>query len=295
MRIKILLILVLNLAFCEAVENWRLVYPDFDLSLSYYGNSRNYRRYYLNKEISPLSDYIQQKNNFQSIYEADREKSFIPAGIYKIPRIIHQIWLGGELPEKYQAWVKTWQNWEGWDYYLWTDHNIHQLALHNAELYTAATNYGEKSDILRYEILLQLGGLYVDIDAECVHSDFFQFAHQNYSFYAAVEPVAKKSIFLTGNAILASAPGHPLMKQIVTRLPMHIEDYMKKNQNLAPETVKKTGPYYLHQILYENKPLLMQDGMIFPPTFFFPPVARAPYLWPETVAIHYWDGSWSRL
>jgi mannosyltransferase OCH1-like enzyme len=31
-----------------------------------------------------------------------------------------------------------------------------------------ASNFGEKSDIWRYEILFRLGGVYVDTDFECV-------------------------------------------------------------------------------------------------------------------------------
>lgn len=296
--IILIFVLIFDPCFGETIENWRLIYPEFDLSLSYYKNNLNYIKYYLNNDTEFPPNYILQKNKFQLLYETDRQKSTLSLDAYKIPRIIHQIWLGGTLPEKYQAWVKTWQNWKDWDYYLWTDENVKTLTLYNAELYETANNYGEKSDILRYEILHQLGGLYIDIDVECVHPNFFEFAHQNYSFYVGIEPVERKSIFSTGNAVLASAPHHPLMECIVTSLPLHVEDYVKKNpHSLSQETVKKTGPHYMHQIIYENIELLMQEGVIFPPTFFFPPVKCRPplYLWPETVAIHYWEGSWNRI
>lgn len=34
--------------------------------------------------------------------------------------------------------------------------------------FDAAKNYGEKSDILRYEILFVYGGVYADVDVECL-------------------------------------------------------------------------------------------------------------------------------
>ena len=36
--------------------------------------------------------------------------------------------------------------------------------------FNAATNFGMKSDILRYEILYRYGGVYVDTDYECIET-----------------------------------------------------------------------------------------------------------------------------
>lgn len=36
--------------------------------------------------------------------------------------------------------------------------------------FDAATNFGEKSDILRYEILEKHGGVYADVDVACVQA-----------------------------------------------------------------------------------------------------------------------------
>lgn len=42
--------------------------------------------------------------------------------------------------------------------------------LKNTNPYINGSNYGEKSDVLRYEILQQFGGIYVDCDFECLKS-----------------------------------------------------------------------------------------------------------------------------
>jgi len=74
-----------------------------------------------------------------------------------IPKIIHQIWLGSPLPEKYKQLQKSWLKYHpDWHYYLWTEKEIAAFGLTNQALYDATSNYGEKSDIARYEIYIAL-------------------------------------------------------------------------------------------------------------------------------------------
>lgn len=55
-------------------------------------------------------------------------------------------------------------------YVLWDDEAVAKLALRNVEAYRTACNYGERSDIARYEILWRYGGVYVDADMVSVRS-----------------------------------------------------------------------------------------------------------------------------
>src|SRR5271157_4561121 len=86
----------------------------------------------------------------------------------KIPKIIHQIWLGGDLPKKYFKLIETFKKFNpDWIHMLWTDENIKDLDLINKEIFDKQINMGSKSDILRYEILKKYGGIYFDTDFEC--------------------------------------------------------------------------------------------------------------------------------
>ena len=60
----------------------------------------------------------------------------------------------------------------GWTHVLWTDAEVAPLldSLRNKQAYLAAPNYGQKADILRYELLQRHGGIYMDVDMECVRS-----------------------------------------------------------------------------------------------------------------------------
>jgi len=60
----------------------------------------------------------------------------------RIPKIIHQIWIGSSLPEEYYCWQKSWQQYHpGWEYKLWTDKDIEELELVNKHWYDKTPNY----------------------------------------------------------------------------------------------------------------------------------------------------------
>jgi len=132
-----------------------------------------------------------------------------------IPKIIHQIWLGSPFPEEFkglqQSWIEHHQG-RGWMYKLWTDNDVAQLHLHNQELYDATDNYGVKSDILRYELLFNYGGIYADVDCECLRS--FDELHYTYDFYTGLQPLDALFVQI-GTALIASRPGHPILKYCI--------------------------------------------------------------------------------
>ena len=86
-----------------------------------------------------------------------------------VTKLIHQIWLGSEVPSKFMSAMADWQllN-EGWHYMLWTQP---LPDLYNQDLYDSAHSYVRpdavwqmRSDLMRYEILYRYGGFYCDVD-----------------------------------------------------------------------------------------------------------------------------------
>jgi len=96
-----------------------------------------------------------------------------PSPTHTIPHTFHFIWLGSPLPSVHATNIAQWQhlNPES-DVVTHTDSTLHsllptfplsiQLLCHN--ILNSDVNYGLKSDVLRYAILYQLGGVYVDCD-----------------------------------------------------------------------------------------------------------------------------------
>ncbi len=225
----------------------------------------------------------------------------------RIPRIFHQIWVGPHpFPEKYKRWQKTWQNIPGWQYKLWTDKEVENYPLINKDAYYKEKNLGARADILRLEILYNEGGVYVDTDFECIKPELFSYLNNTFDFYCGLHPLDCKAI-LINNAIIGSIPGHPILKACIETLP-HVG-----NGNTHYTThVMERGPGLLSAMTLKYMNRGYKD-MVFPATFFYPlgvlQMQKEPYSYlpfndqtlervkkdvikPETIAIHWWDGSW---
>jgi mannosyltransferase OCH1-like enzyme len=92
--------------------------------------------------------------------------------------------------------------------------------IHLQGLIDKTENYSEKSDILRFEILLQEGGLCVDPDVKCYHS--FDNFHYGFDFYSALEKpnqdLGMDSAIAPAISIIGAKPGHPILRGTVELL-----------------------------------------------------------------------------
>lgn len=210
----------------------------------------------------------------------------IPSPEPMIELTIHQIWLGSEVPEKYKVWRESWQQHHPtWEYRLWTDEDLANFPLYNRDLYEAETNYGARSDIARYEILYQCGGLYVDIDGECLAP--FDILHHCYEFYIGIQPL-DTNFFQLGIGIIGATKHHPLLKYVI--------EHLRENAHVS-QIIAKTGPLYFTQV-FCNIAHNFSRCVALPASYFYPRGYNQTYedrpLWvrPESFAVHHWGGSW---
>ena len=311
MKRILLLPIYLGIFLVTASVQANIVYPDFTTSMLRDGRSLYmFERTFVRKQLRGDFSNSRWLDLFRYLY-ARNIVLIKDSGLgheYRIPPIVHQIWLGSPPPEKYREWMTTWMNWHGWTYRLWTDEDVRCRELYNQELYDRADNYGEKSDILRLEILLEHGGMYVDVDFECIRPDIFDALHRTWDFYIGFEPLEHGlldgyDMFKFCNALIGAAPGHPIVQKLITDL---------KSNYIACKhlwTVEKTGPAYVTRTIFTyeaNNPRHGYLNAYLPASFFYPfsePEARqllhfeddtllfAP---PETAAIHYWGHSWEQ-
>ena len=118
-------------------------------------------------------DFLKKYENYEEweiLSRQFKEKDLGKLKKEKIPKIIHQIWIGPKkLPNKYKNWMKSWLRFNPeYKYILWQDKDIEKLQMINQKEYKKAKNPGIKSDIARYEILYLYGGIYIDTDFECL-------------------------------------------------------------------------------------------------------------------------------
>lgn len=220
-----------------------------------------------------------EKNNVSQI---DLEKE------NKIPKIIHQIWLGSPVPHVFTPFILSWKMYEnrGWKYKLWTDKDIEQLPLYNQKLYDASNNAGEKSDIARWEILYRFGGVYVDMDFECLQP--LDILHYAYDFYVGIQPLDTLFVQL-GAALVGSRAGHPILKYCI--------ETIAHNQSRKGVT-QKTGPVHLTRSFYAAAGHGGLKDIALPASYFYPlgcrekAVNKQKWIQNGAFAVHWWSKSW---
>lgn len=250
-------------------------YADFDISMGkgtgYYKQIEEYTG--LNRKIF---------DSFKDLYERNNFLKVIPHQYHKIPKIIHQIWIGNQkIPKKLQTYQKTWiKHHADWEYKFWDNERVNQYNFANENLkflfFKKSLTLGERVDILRYDILYKYGGIYADMDCLCLKS-FDIFVH-SYDFFAGIFPVLPASfesaIFLQ-NCLIGTKPSHPIIAKLSSSL-LEKWEVFEKHEDEYLNTCERT-------FLALTKAALDEGGkdenidLFLPPIYFFP-LAVSPLL-----------------
>jgi mannosyltransferase OCH1-like enzyme len=122
---------------------------------------------------------------------------------------------------------------------LWTEENIPPLS--NGDLLQKCSCLGQRSDIVRYEILLREGGVYIDTDMECLRS--IEPLIRGGKFFALRRDPRIENRETHSTAIFGAAQQHPIMADMVKGL----------RQKLRPESWTSIGPPFLSAVLGNHK------------------------------------------
>ena len=111
--------------------NAQIQYPNFDQSMLRMGMQLDRIDPKFDEEAHQL---YKARNHevvafFRELYYTNIAKAASEKKKLRIPRIIHQIWLGSAVPERFLLWMRTWMRLEGWEYRLWTEKEIDELSL----------------------------------------------------------------------------------------------------------------------------------------------------------------------
>lgn len=232
--------------------------------------------------------------DLKDLYKKNCYDSFAESSEYKIPPIIHHVWLGSDIPQAYKYLRQTWvENHPGWIFKLWTDADVDWFNLENRNLFDAARNYGEKSDIFRYEILKRYGGSYFDTDFMCIKS--IAPLHRSNDFYTGIMNAGEVLIAI---GAIGSVPEHPLLKSVMSSISQAGSKYDINN------IMERTGPIHFTKIFVEEAPKLSGSIVAYPVTYFYPVPntirgqdcynKSKEFIKPETFGVHLWECSWMR-
>ena len=192
-----------------------------------------------------------------------------------IPKIIHQIWLGPNKRPK--IWMDSWefdyikQN-PDWKYKLWTEKEINELKLINRDKYDREPTYPGKSDIARYEILNQFGGVFIDADSLWIDKPnnslniILNKLNNNIDMFCAVEPVNKWSY---ANGVIGFSKNNDLLKIIIEFIKKNYDSRKKKFP--APRQLwQVTGPGIFTSLTKnynDNKKMVLESFYFYPTSF----------------------------
>jgi mannosyltransferase OCH1-like enzyme len=183
--------------------------------------------------------------------------------------MLHQVWVGPDaMPDEFQAYRESWRRHHPeWEMRLWTEDNL-PTDLVRKEAYERLRKPAERADIIRLELLLRLGGVYVDTDFECLRS---------------IEPLLEGLEFFTAsikpgrvsNTLIGATPGHQILERAVSELRPVTEYGLDKSG---------TGPLFFNKLIRQYP-----EVTIFPTEYFYP---ATPGQREQAYAIHHFARSW---
>ncbi len=262
-------------------------------------NAEKRKRYFgTNPNTSPQNK-INKLYSLKALYDKNHFAEKSVQGKPVIPKVVHYIWLGPNKPpavfEESQKSVAKYL--PDWECKIWTDKDVPGLRIHNKKYYDLSKNYGEKADILRYEILFKYGGMYLDVDFILLKSlDVLL----QYDLWASIQPIDCRGDI--ANGIIASIPGHPILRDCIHTLGADWEAFDSKPMRLS--IFDKVGPRHFQKsfIKFVNDKSM---NIIALPTSYFYPIDFTnrllaiegsekveSFIKPESFAIHYWAGTW---
>lgn len=245
----------------------------------------------------PAWQYVQTKDDFQNlaffkqVFERNIEFLKEPHTGTRIPKVIHFIWMGPKpFPRDSVENVRTWiAHHPDWTFKFWTDRDrplphpkmekkmIQDFNfLELRKFFYDSDNFGEKSDLLRLEILFQEGGIYADHDVKCIKS--FDELNSSFDLYCGMEVPYKTSLYssvLPTNNLLGSKPGHRILKESMEWLKENWDqlekDYPGKDRDSVLNRISHRTFFVLGQIFLKSA---NQDGnrdIAFPSYYFNSP------------------------
>ena len=112
-----------------------------------------------------------------------------------------------------------------WKYMFWTDETarkfIQAMYPDSLVIWDNYRNNVNKADALRYFVLYEFGGIYADLDFECIRP--LDPVTRIYAAIFPLEPFEHSALryeipFLLHNAIMMSKPKHPFLKHMIDNL-----------------------------------------------------------------------------
>jgi hypothetical protein len=220
-----------------------------------------------------------------------------------VPRILHQTWKDGDVPAPLRGFQRSWlAHNPDWEYHFWTDASARRFVAERYPRFLATYDrYAHpiaRVDAVRYLWLHHGGGVYADLDFECLRPLApFLAGHR---LVLGVEPAAHGQVRTDRgrwpavcNAFMASVPGHPFWAYVIERL---------ATSSHLTDPLDATGPRFLTRAVADyprpEELTIVGAEVLYPATkeacWAAARAGTAPAVPADAVAVHHWQGTWWR-
>jgi mannosyltransferase OCH1-like enzyme len=212
-----------------------------------------------------------------------------------IPKILHYVWVGGELPEKQRALTETWRRHNpDYRFVFWNRHNI-DFSIPAVARAFRQKRWATVSDITRLAVVLKHGGIYIDTDFD-VRKSFDPLLNERcfFGFQAESHPTD-----WVDNGFFGAIPNHWFIREAYTRilairsLPFGLDRPTKYGPKLITKLLREQG-----LSSYSESGVRVKDVFVHPVPAFYPVPWDEPVgsreIGPDTYAVHLWERSWQK-
>lgn len=206
-----------------------------------------------------------------------------------IPKKIHYCWFSDNpIPEPLQKCIDSWkEKCPDYEIVCWNEKNydVNQRR-YTAEAY-ANQKYGFVSDVARWDILYEHGGIYLDTDVE-LYKNLDELLYQE-----AFVGTEKWGNINSGGGC-GAIPHHPMVKKLSIQRDMI--SFVKEDSSLNLDTngIYETKVFLESGFQVKNETQIIDDVSVYPPFVFHPYdyVSCEETRKDETFSIHYFSGTW---
>lgn len=228
--------------------------------------------------------------------------------VNKIPKILHQFWHGGPIPEKYKQLTELWKNLHpDWNIMLWDEKAVAEFGLANKWMYENMHNPSAKSDVVRYEVVYSYGGVYVDTDfLPCQNFDKLLYLDLFCGIVGSYDGTLKVAETSLAPSIFGASQGNQILEKIILKIGQE-----KVVPRTIPQIMTITGPEMFSREVLSDMSTGRPLTVALPPNYFYPFPGQqrmnirnlsieetqryvAKYTYPETYAMHLWYCSWQK-
>lgn len=154
------------------------------------------------------------------------------------------------MPVEFEPYRESWRKHHpGWELRLWGEDNLPD-GLRTSAVYERDREPVERADILRLELLWRFGGVYLDLDMECLRP--LDPLIEGLDFFGTEIKPGRVT-----NTVIGAAPGHPVFDRALSELTLH--------EPGARFDKTRSGPLFFDRVVRRFTGI-----PTFPPELFYP-------------------------